>query len=54
MTGLAIFSIVRSNASSVSAAPIWRAVSINRSNCGFSSGDGGLRAGMEASYGYVP
>src|SRR5208337_4186203 len=41
--------MMRSSASSVSPAPIRRAVSMNRSNCGFSSGDGGLRAGMVAS-----
>lgn len=43
--GGAIFSIARSSASSVSAAPISRAVSMNRSNCGFSSGFG-LRTGI--------
>jgi hypothetical protein len=40
------FLTIRSNPSSVSAAPISLAVSKNRSNCGFSSGGGGLRAGM--------
>lgn len=49
MSGAAIFPTMRSSASSVSPAPIFRAVSMNRSNCGFSSGGGGLRAGMASS-----
>jgi len=44
--GGALFSSAISNAASLSIAPNWRAVSMNLSNCCFSSGGGGLRAGM--------
>jgi hypothetical protein len=40
----------RSNSLGSSDAPISRAASMKRSRCGFSSGDGGLRAGMANSY----
>ncbi len=49
----AIFLMARSSAASVSLAPILRAVSMNRSNCGFSSDAGGLRAGMSGSLGGI-
>jgi hypothetical protein len=42
----AIFRITASICPSVLPAPILRAVSMNRSNCGFSSAGAGLRAGM--------
>jgi hypothetical protein len=44
--GLTTFRKTSSNPLSVSAAPISRAVSRKRSNWGFSSGGGGLRAGI--------
>jgi hypothetical protein len=47
MSGLTTFRSTWSNPSSVSAAPTSRAVSRKRSNCGFSPGGLGLRAGME-------
>lgn len=47
--GLITFRKTSSSPSSVSAAPISRAVSRNRSNWGFSLGGGGLRAGMAVS-----
>ena len=40
-----------SNSAASSDAPILRAASMKRSDCGCSSGGGGLRAGMENTYG---
>ncbi len=52
--GGATLRITRSNASSVSLAPIVRAVSMNRSNCGLSSGRGGLRVGINGALSQNP